>query len=108
MAGADLRLIGPGGKRLYPSGDLASCTNGAFLSAPQPAQSSQRKASCFTTRALQSNVTSGGLSVAFYMRDKSAYKFEETINEKTPPDGEVSNVMCQCVVTTHSRINAVL
>ncbi|WP_231692290.1 hypothetical protein, partial [Cronobacter malonaticus] len=43
VAGAELRLIGPGGKRLYPSGELASCTNGAFLSAHQPAHSPQRK-----------------------------------------------------------------
>lgn len=50
VAGAELRHIGPGDKQLYLSGELASCTERAFLSAHQPAHSPQRKAACFTTR----------------------------------------------------------
>lgn len=50
VSGAELRLIGPGGKRLYPSGELASCTNGAFLSAHQPAHSPQQERALSTVR----------------------------------------------------------
>lgn len=39
LAGTGLRHFGPGGKRLYPSCDLASCTDGACLSAYQSTHS---------------------------------------------------------------------